>query len=263
MMFAHARYRPSRESLPFELGLMLVVGLFFAATGLFRSDQAPWDLRIIYWCSVMVVGGLIEIATEIAWKRMSSPRWNQAWRSLAPVSFIATLPQTLVVIFFEATLFGTRGDLGDLAATWFGVLVVMTAMVPLLRLSRIQLALHRTAAHPPVSNLDGRIPSLISDKLPAKLQTAELIALQAEDHYVRVFTSRGPELILLRFGDAMTAVSDLPGFRLHRSWWASEGAVEAARYSGGTGEAELTGGLKAPISRTYVAALRQAGIVKT
>jgi hypothetical protein len=256
-MSAISRYRPSRESWPFELGLMVLVGLFFTATGLFQSDQAPWPVRGIYWCSVMVVGGLIEMAAEIGWEKFAPATWRRAWRSFLPVSVLATTPQVGVVIFFEASLFQARGDLSDLAGTWVGVFTVMTAMVALLRLSRIQLDLHR--APPP--DLAPVMPSLIADKLPANLSGAELVALQAEDHYVRVFTSRGSQLILLRFGDALTAVADLPGFQLHRSWWAAQGALESARYSRGTGEASLRGGLKAPISRTYAAALREAGVL--
>ena len=53
------RFLPSRNSWPLELGLMLVVGLFFSATGLFQSDQSPFPLRIVYWCCVMVVGGFV------------------------------------------------------------------------------------------------------------------------------------------------------------------------------------------------------------
>ena len=92
------------------------------------------------------------------------------------------------------------------------------------------------------------------------MRSADLIALQAEDHYVRVHTSAGSDLILMRFSDAVAAAqSGQDGLRLHRSWWASAAAIRSIRYKRGSGEARLEGGLTAPVSRTYASALREAG----
>lgn len=253
-----ARFLPTASTWPYELGLMLVVGVFFTAIGVYQSDQAPLGLRSIYWCSIMVIGGLVLMGAELAWQKLASGIWRDAWRSFLPVSVLATTPQMGVVLFFEMTLFHVEGTIYDLVDLWIAVGIVVVAMVALLRLLRVQLAVHRDNAVPASAET---MPRLIADKLSPPRRSATLIALQAEDHYVRVHTSTGSELVLMRFGDALTAASTIDGFRLHRSWWAAREALLSAQFGRGTGTAELAGGLTAPISRSYAATLREAGIL--
>ena len=103
-------------------------------------------------------------------------------------------------------------------------------------------------------------PQGLARHLPARLRDAPLLALQAEDHYVRFHTEAGSDLVLMRFSDAVAeAETNLSGFRLHRSWWASESSLERVQFKRGSGQAHLRGGLTAPVSRTYYPALREAG----
>ena len=66
-------------------------------------------------------------------------------------------------------------------------------------------------------------------------------------------------MITLRFGDALGELAGAHGHRTHRSWWVAGGAIESVRWKRGVGEAQLSGGLIAPVSRTYAADLRAAG----
>ncbi|MEE4208304.1 MAG: hypothetical protein V2I43_03440, partial [Parvularcula sp.] len=59
---------------------------------------------------------------------------------------------------------------------------------------------------------------------PSEIRQKRLLALSAEDHYVRVATTGGEALVSARFGDAVEAVATLPGTQVHRSWWVAEGA---------------------------------------
>ena len=54
------------------------------------------------------------------------------------------------------------------------------------------------------------------------------IALQGEDHYVRIHTALGSELVLMRLGDAIQELDGLEGERVHRSWWVARRAVDQA-----------------------------------
>jgi DNA-binding LytR/AlgR family response regulator len=96
-------------------------------------------------------------------------------------------------------------------------------------------------------------------RLSAKRRGARLIALEAEDHYVRVHTDTGSELLSMRFSEALDELALAHGFRLHRSWWASAEAIEEVRWRRGSGEARLAGGLIVPVSRSSAAALKDAG----
>jgi DNA-binding LytR/AlgR family response regulator len=63
----------------------------------------------------------------------------------------------------------------------------------------------------------------------------------------------------MRFSEAVQELAQAYGYRLHRSWWAAAEAIEAVRWTRGGGEARLTGGIVAPVSRAHAAALKAAG----
>ncbi|HZZ33066.1 MAG TPA: LytTR family DNA-binding domain-containing protein, partial [Phenylobacterium sp.] len=96
-------------------------------------------------------------------------------------------------------------------------------------------------------------------RLSARRREARLIAVEAEDHYLRVHTDAGAELVSARFADALAELDGAAGFQVHRSWWAAADAIEGVRWRRGRGELRLTGGLTAPVSRTYAARLKAAG----
>jgi DNA-binding LytR/AlgR family response regulator len=70
--------------------------------------------------------------------------------------------------------------------------------------------------------------------------------VEAEDHYLRVHTDAGDELITARFGDALAELAARQGFQTHRSWWVAADAIDEVRWLRGRGEAQLKCGLSSP-----------------
>ena len=101
-------------------------------------------------------------------------------------------------------------------------------------------------------------PPRLLARLPARLGR-EVLALQAEDHYVRVHTALGSDLLLMRFADAVAEAEGIPGLRVHRSWWVARAAVASARPEGRRAVLTLTNGLSAPVTREAVPEVRRAG----
>jgi DNA-binding LytR/AlgR family response regulator len=93
------------------------------------------------------------------------------------------------------------------------------------------------------------IPSGFADRLPPRLRAGRLQAIAAEDHYLRVHTDLGSDLVLMRIGDAATLLESLPGARVHRSWWVARDAVTGSRSTNGNIMLELACGLDVPVSR--------------
>ena len=90
----------------------------------------------------------------------------------------------------------------------------------------------------------------LTEKLPPKLRGADLIALKSEDHYLRVYTSAGDDLILMSMENAMTALSGYPGVRTHRSWWVALDRLPPVSAAAKLGaDIQLPSGLTVPISR--------------
>ena len=154
---------------------------------------------------------------------------------------------------------GAYGALGVLTLKrvpvrrWLGVTLVMTTgMTTLMMLARERsIETHAAPA--------GAAPPRFLDRLPLKLRGGLLYAVQAEDHYLRLHTSKGQDLILLRLSDAVAELEGIEGAQTHRSWWVAKDAVEAAKRGDGRAVLTLKGGVEVPVSRAYARGLREAG----
>jgi len=103
-------------------------------------------------------------------------------------------------------------------------------------------------------------PARLLARLPAAVGE-ELLALEAEDHYVRVHTARGSALLLMRFADAIAELDGRPGLQVHRSWWVARTAVTGAVKAGRRASLVLVGGLIVPVSRAAMPQARAQGLL--
>ena len=94
--------------------------------------------------------------------------------------------------------------------------------------------------------------------LPARLR-AQTLCLQMEDHYVRVHTPTGSELVLMPMHWAIEALGDTEGLRVHRSWWVARVAVGQVTGEGRALALLLTSGFRVPVARNRIAELRAKG----
>ena len=122
-------------------------------------------------------------------------------------------------------------------------------------------ALLLMARRPPAPVVAPTLPDdrRIGGLLPLRLAGARLLALEAQDHYVRVHTDRGSDLVLVSLEAALAKVTHLEGRRVHRSWWVARQAMAGVKRGDGRAVLSLPGGLQAPVSRRYARQLRAAG----
>ena len=78
----------------------------------------------------------------------------------------------------------------------------------------------------------------------------DILALEAEDHYVRVHLRTGSELIHYRFADAVTEMGSDYGIRVHRSFWVAKPAIKEIK-RGQRIEITMTNGSRIPVSNSY------------
>lgn len=100
-------------------------------------------------------------------------------------------------------------------------------------------------------------PPKFLERIPLKLRGGELWAVEAEDHYLRLHTSKGQDLILMRLADAIHELEGIEGAQVHRSWWVARDAVTDARRGDGRALLTLKDGSEVPVSRTYARTLRE------
>jgi DNA-binding LytR/AlgR family response regulator len=81
------------------------------------------------------------------------------------------------------------------------------------------------------------------------LRQAPIVALSAEDHYVRVRTDRGQALILMNFANAVAALGPDAGVRIHRSHWVSRALAAKTTTSGSRNGIRVGDDTVLPVSR--------------
>lgn len=125
------------------------------------------------------------------------------------------------------------------------------------------------ASEAPVSSLDAAVPKTgnppgeprLASRLPANLRGADIHALEAEEHYTKIHTSKGNTLLLMRFSDAIAEMNPQPGLQVHRSFWVSQSAVERVARVDQRWVIRLHGGLNIPVSRSYRVIVQSSGLL--
>lgn len=79
----------------------------------------------------------------------------------------------------------------------------------------------------------------------------DIAALEAEDHYVRVHSVDGSELIHYRFTDAVREQQGCEGLQVHRSFWVKKDAIDVMVRRGRSFDIVLKGGKRIPVGQTY------------
>lgn len=98
-------------------------------------------------------------------------------------------------------------------------------------------------------------PLLARSRLP---HDAEIRAITAEEHYVRLFTDKGRDLVRFRFSDALDGLAHVTdGVQVHRSWWVRLDRVVEWVDRDRTFELVLEDGLRVPVSVAFRSAVRQ------
>jgi len=76
---------------------------------------------------------------------------------------------------------------------------------------------------------------------------------------VTAHTMAGSSLILMRMRDAISELSGIEGTQVHRSWWVARAAVRDVTRDGRNIRLVLARGLVAPVARSRIDALQDAG----
>jgi len=173
------------------------------------------------------------------------------WIEGLVTGLVMMAPMTGVVLAVEALFTGrvpTRADLPGVAWQTAVICVGMSYLAELFARRRVVL----------VTSPQAPAPKFL-DRLPLKLRGAEVWAVEAEDHYLRLHTSKGQDLILMRLADAIAELDGIEGAQAHRSWWVARDAIVDAERGDGRATLTLKDGAHVPVSRTYARAMRDRG----
>jgi hypothetical protein len=103
---------------------------------------------------------------------------------------------------------------------------------------------------------DDKQPAFIS-RLPVHILVSEILAIKAEQHYIRVFTNEREYMVLYRFSDAVSQLDIDLGLQVHRSWWIARAAIQSMRQSAKKFYVVLNNGEEVPVSTPYQGLLKE------
>ncbi len=235
------------------LGVALAGGVLLALTEAFGMSGTSLLFRLAYWLPIMLLGALWgHLCSRLVERHVDMDRRPL----LAVVALTLVISGPLVVMVWAATGWFFDDDRSVTLArlpAFIGPVLVVTGTV-----SALNVFLARTPVQTHAAVVGGQ-PARFLDRVPVRLRGAVIRAIQSEDHYLRIHTDRGSDLILMRLSDALAELEGLEGAQTHRSWWVAKDAVRGVSRRDGRATLTLEGGLEAPVSRRYAKALRESG----
>lgn len=233
------------------------VVLLFTVTGPFGTYEHLRALpRFAYWFTVHALAWPTAIAFSIAGNRLLERLTPYMFMRMMTGAAVAALPIAALVKLIDYAWFATPPTLAGVAG---GVLSSLPLCLIFCVISYMTLANGKAAAdfeRPQPAAVDSQPPGA---RLLARLKPQNrgtLLHLSVQDHYTHVRTSRGSELILLRFSDALREIDGVDGLQVHRSHWVATAFVSRLERGDGKLTAILEDGTEIPVSRTYAAQAR-------
>lgn len=261
----HAKQFAMRELTKHRV--LWVQGLASLAVGLGFGVMAPFGTgatlslggRLAYWLIAVPLNWLqIAVAITLIERAPFAADWSPLRRGLT-AALALSIPATFEITWLQQVFMHRPIDsLAALSEVYLYVLLVsvmLTVPNSLIFFSPAAPAPMAEPALPTTIAAPGPVRPPFFDRIRPELGT-ELLALEMEDHYLRIHTAAGSDLILCRFGDAVKELQGFDGLQIHRSWWVARGAIAGIARDGQKMTVTLTNGLAAPVSRSFQKELR-------
>ena len=255
MQFTQRQWSVSARLRPFAAAIPL--GLLLGFAGPFGSYPAyPTLIRYAFWLG-LTLAGVAAMVTVNALPVVA--RLREGAVRIGAVAVISALPMTFVVAWTISLLQPGRVFAPQqLLALFAAVAPVQLLIAWVARAGDLadgahpSPALPELAAEPPPASF----PPALLGKLPPEIGSA-IVALETEDHYLRVHTTGGSALILMRMADAVALLDPRLGAQVHRRWWVSQHAVTGVRTEGQRLYLCLADHRLVPVGRTFAAMVRK------
>lgn len=254
------------RQLAIELLILVAISLALGFLGPFGTYAMPTGIRLIYWVGFGFIGYLffrpINIVAEWLCELSNMPLWAGIIMSTA----VATFPLTILIAFAIGGMEWTNPFL----LNGFGLLYLQVAVIGIAIYLLMGLIFPRDARGGRQAEASDQVVQTaekatapacrLMDRLPIGF-IGPIIALQSEDHYVRVHSKDHSEMLLMRLSDAIAEMDGVEGLQTHRSWWVASNAVQRAIRDGRNVSLLLDNGEKVPVSRGNMASVRAAGFL--
>jgi DNA-binding LytR/AlgR family response regulator len=240
-------------------GLALGLGLIFTWFAPYSTQAMPFAERLVYWTGLM---GLGVIAARIV-APLVFVKWlpgRHPALQLAATALLISVPVTAGLIAIRSVAAGEVLPPLGWAQQYIYCVVIAVLLTSVGWVVDQLIKQRQAAAASPANGVAAPAPQLaFAERLPMRLRAADIYAVESEDHYLRVHTSAGQEMILMRLADAVRELGGLDGLQTHRSWWVARQGLADVVKGDGKMVLKLKSGAEAPVSRTYARSVKDAG----
>lgn len=224
----------------------IVAGCVLAALGPFGSYlNGGIGSRLFYWVTVTLLGMVLYGAAVLGAMRLAGRSGAVRWGAVVLLALAVSVPEAVLSRALAFWLWPVLGRLQPALANWYGQTATMGVLSALGGYWLLRRGAGGRAVPAP--------PTLPQEKLKG-----DVLALQMEDHYVRIHRAGSSELLLMPLSRAIEGVAG-EGMRTHRSWWVALRAVALAEGTPRAMRLHLTNGLVVPVAWSAVIHLREAG----
>jgi DNA-binding LytR/AlgR family response regulator len=230
----------------------LILLTFTGPFGTFVDLVTP--LRLAYWTAA--VGGCSILMHLVIGATLAAP-WLSGWPGpsrIALGSMLAAFPGAALVGLLERVMRQNDAVFDHYFWFWFCVAVIGFP-VALLQFATFGSRRAEFPSAPKEEGADGPKQEAVEIRFLSRLPLdvgQEIISLSMQDHYVRVTTSRGSVMVLIRFSEAVRELAGYPGAQVHRSHWVASGQAKRILREKDRRMIELVDGRRLPVSRPYL-----------
>jgi len=252
-----------RERMLAEVGIVALGGVFLALIGFPPASEASLGMQMAFGIGGCLAGwavmrGLSLIGAASARMLGLDELWGYAFA--IPVGSVVI---TWAILWLTG---GTSGAFGPaFAFAWPMSMLIAVAFFVLFFLA-YRRSERRTGGEmsAPRGDAPGEGASALTEtamhcRLPKGFP--RIIAMTAEDHYVKVIGDGRSEMVLMSLSEAAELVPPGAGLRVHRSWWVAQSAIAGSEKSGRDTKIVLATGLRVPVARGRAAQLKDAGLI--
>lgn len=246
------RWRPFLAAIP--------VGLLLGLAGPFGSYPAfPTTTRYAFWLGLTAVGVVASVASDAV---LPVTRLREGAIRTGALALISAVPMTFVVTYTFSLVQPGRLFTPQQLPALFACVAVVQLLIVYATKTTAPAADGAEAPgpspalpEPAAVAIPAAFPSALLSRLPPGIGS-DIIALETEDHYLRVHAVGGTALILMRMADAVALIDPQLGAQVHRRWWVAQTAVAGMRTDGQKLSLSLSDETLVPVGRTFAAAAR-------
>ena len=252
--------------------IVLLLALFLTAHNANYSLDINRILFPFYWILRLSAGFFLFVGTMLVLESTPINKWR-GWPVSAFVACIVSLLPFVMIITMLDLVLG-QPELGGLLASTPDQSLIKLFLIETIYLSDNhfvfcllvifpRVILESAARFQPADPAqDEQTDSEVTSSQPRFLSYAkpalggEILSVEAQEHYIKIYTTQGSSLALYRFRDALRELEAAGGLQIHRSYWISDTAVSRLEKSSRGLRVILVNGEEFPVSRRFEMAVR-------